>query len=120
MQYSKAFPSKYVSARALKAGGPLRTKIRAVTSDTIFGDPKIVAELDNGQRWTMSATGSAPLAKAFGDDMDAWVDKPIELSVAEIENNGRVIECVLATVLNSAPDSEPAPKRQDSESGLPF
>jgi hypothetical protein len=86
--------------------GPVQVVITAV-SEGQFEKP--VLDFDDGTRLSINSTNNRVLMKAYGFDSDAWVGKTIELTLGEIEYQGKMQASILVKPI-SPPIEKKAPK----------
>jgi hypothetical protein len=111
---------KYSGSTFLKTddvrGGPLQERIASVVMGK-YEKPDIVFE--SGDRLPVNATNNKALIRAYGIDSDAWIGHVVELSLGEIEYQGRPQEAVLVRPI-SKPKPEPdAPAKKAPKKAPP-
>jgi len=96
---SELFPSKYLRASDL-AGKYMRATISKVEVIDVGGqgkaeDTKPVLSLKNRSKaLVMNKTNSYALAKAYGDELDDWVGKEVEVYPDVTQMQGRTVDCI--------------------------
>jgi hypothetical protein len=95
MTVGEMFPSKYYKAGDL-AGGSLTLKIREVRPEVMGdGTKKWVLDFVRGEKGlVMNKTNANVLVALYGEDVDEWVGKSIQLTAATTEFGGKTVECI--------------------------
>ena len=122
--------SKYSGAAFLKAGDvKVNGSIRVVIADIQVGKyEKPDVSFTDGTKLSLNATNNKILCQAYGTDGDDWIGKEIELSLGEIEYQGKPQEAVLVKPISppiekKPPPPKPKPKNSgggDMDDEIPF
>ena len=128
MDMSKYAGSAFLSLDDVQ-DGPIRGEITVVE---IGNYNKPVLSFSNGFRFSLNATNTATLLKAFGNESGDWIGERIELYAGEAPYQGGMTPSVLARALTHEPDDEkpkkpkqskPVPKRSEEaamDDKIPF
>jgi hypothetical protein len=83
---------------------------------------KLDLTFEDGSKIGLNATNGRILAKAWGWDSDALIDKQVELSVGTVPYDGKDVESIkLRPVTVATPVNERViPKRPDPDEDIPF
>jgi hypothetical protein len=79
--------------------GALRMQIAGVREGR-FEKPDLI--FTSGDVLSLNATNNQALVRAYGRDSDGWIEKEIELSLGEIEYQGRMRPAVLVRPISPA------------------
>jgi hypothetical protein len=123
--------SKYSGAAFLKVGdvkvnGPIRVAIVDIEEGK-YGKPDLT--FDDGTKLSLNATNNKTLCRAYGTDSGEWIDKTIELTLGEIEYQGKPQEAVLVQPVSPPIEKKPPvkaalkpepDKRGDMDDEIPF
>ena len=107
MDINGAFPSKYLKASDL-AGQTVTVTISDIVVETVGQgedqtDKPIVYFAGKEKGVVLNVTNSKAIAKAYGDETDEWVGKPIEVYPDTTPYKGDIVDCIRVRVPNSAP-----------------
>ena len=123
MKVSEVFVSTYLKAADLN-NQTKRAVIDSVTIETMRdGAKKPVLWFKNAERGlVLNKTNADTLAESFGDDMDAWIGKRIELFAMRVQGpNGMVDGIRLRALIPPAPAKpEPATATVSDDRGPDF
>jgi hypothetical protein len=94
--------SPYSGAAFLKVGdvkvnGPMRVVI-ADAQVGKYGKPDLT--FDDGTKLSLNATNNRTLCRAYGTESDDWIGKEIELTLGEIEYQGKPQEAVIVNPIS--------------------
>ena len=94
--------SPYSGAAFLKVGdvkvnGPIRVTIVDVQVGK-YGKPDLT--FDDGSKLSLNATNNRILCRAYGMESADWISKEIELSLGEIEYQGKPQEAVIVNPIS--------------------
>jgi hypothetical protein len=116
--------SQYNGAAFLKVGDvKVNGPIRVVIADIVlgkYGKPDV--SFSDGTKLSLNATNNKILCQAYGAEGDDWIGKEIELSLGEIEYQGKPQQAVLVKPISPPIEKKP-PKRKpggDMEDEIPF
>ena len=120
MDMGKYLGNTFLKVEDIKASGPVRLKIADVAEGR-FNKPDL--HFDDGTILSLNATNGRTLTRAYGAESDDWVGKQVELSLGEIQYQGKPQEAVLVKpvsppIENKAP-AKASPKR-DFNDDVPF
>ena len=130
MKASELFPSKYIRAGDVRA--PVRVTIADYRIEEIGQekDRRAVLYFRNAEKGlVLNKTNTGTLADAFGDEMDDWIGKPIEVYRGEASYQGRVVGAVRVRAigegpverLGSTPPPQPSPHVDEpTDDDIPF
>jgi hypothetical protein len=79
-----------------------------------YGKPDL--EFDDGTKLGVNSTRNRTLVNAYGGESDDWLNKEIELSVGEVEYEGKMLESIIVKPISPPIKKKPKPKPKD-ESG---
>jgi hypothetical protein len=102
-RYSGAAFNKPGDVRA----GPRRVAIIDVTEGK-YGRPDL--EFDDGTKLSVNATNNRTLVAAYGANSDDWLNKEIELSLGELEYDGKMNEAIIVKPISPPIEKKPVPK----------
>lgn len=125
MRVSQAFPSKYLKCSDLQ-GRTVTVTISTVEMETLGEDHRPVVYFKGKQKGlVLNKTNAGVIADMYGDDTDAWEEKPITLRPARVDFRGeRVdairVEFIQPPVRQAAPPVQPQqqPARGSLESEM--
>jgi hypothetical protein len=98
--FSEVFPSNYLKASDLN-GRRKSLIIHKVLMEEIGedGTKKPVIEFDNtDKRLVLNKTNGSVIAEAYGDEMDKWTGKPIELFPSKVQFSGRLVDAIRVSI----------------------
>jgi hypothetical protein len=87
----KKYAGEYFLKVADVKDGPIRETIAGVREGK-FKKPDLIFE--SGSILSVNPTNVATLIRAYGDESDGWINKEIELSLGEVEFEGKPQEMV--------------------------
>lgn len=91
------YPSKnsdHIKADDLK-GHEVKAKIASYEIADFSGDKKVVLTFSGKDKTlVMNKTNSKTIAGAFGDDIDGWIDKEINLYPSTTQFDGKDVPCI--------------------------
>lgn len=113
MNVNDAFPSKYLSAKDLQNREHTLT-ISAITMEEMNGDrgkqSKPVAFFRGAQKGlVLNKTNSLTIAAAYGDEMMAWIGRPIVVFPAMDRVAGEMKPCIRVRPVFAGAAQAPAP-----------
>jgi hypothetical protein len=85
--------------------GPLQSRVAAVTVGK-YDKPDVCFE--DGTKLSANATNTRALIRAYGADSDGWIGHTVELSLGEIEYQGRMQAAILVRPISKAEGGEQA------------
>ena len=110
--------SQYNGAAFLKVGDvKVNGPIRVVIADIVlgkYGKPDV--SFSDGTKLSLNATNNKILCQAYGAEGDVWIGKEIELSLGEIEYQGKPQQAVLVKPIS--PPIEKKPPRRKPGGGM--
>jgi len=109
MKVSEFMGSQFLRVEDLKETGPFRATIVDVKLGK-FDKPD--AYLGDGSILSLNTTNCRTLGRAYGDESDDWRGCEVELSIGEVEYQGRMTETILVK-----PISKPPPKPRAGNGG---
>jgi hypothetical protein len=108
----------------VKVNGPIRLVITSAAEGQF---DKLDLTFDDGTRLSLNVTNTRALARAYGTDDADWIGKEIELTVGEIEYQGKLQESILVKPISPPIEKRPPPKpkgesdkRGDLDDEIPF
>jgi hypothetical protein len=105
-QYSGA---AFLKVGDVKVNGPIQVVIADIVLGT-YGKPDVT--FTDGTKLSLNATNNKILCQAYGTESDDWIGKEIELSLGEIEYQGKPQEAVLVKPI-SPPKRKPGGDMED-------
>lgn len=117
MRMSDAFPSNYVKAQDLQ-GRTVTATIADCRMEDFGGEEKPVLYFQGKEKGlVLNKTNASAIVSAYGDETTAWAGRPVELFVARVMFQGRMVDGIRVRVpAPAAPEPAPAPHA----SGEPF
>jgi hypothetical protein len=100
----------------VKASGPIRERIISV-SEGQYGKPNVA--FDDGSQLSLNATNCRTLARAYGFESGDWIDKEVELTLGEIQYQGKPQEAILVNPISPPIENKASPK-PDFDDEIPF
>ena len=122
MRMSEYMGSPFLRVDDLKQSGP----IKATIADVRLGKfDKPDAYLSDGSVLSLNATNCRTLGRAYGDESDDWLGREIELSVGEVDYQGKPTEAILVKPISPPIVRKTAPKPTagnggDMDDAIPF
>lgn len=112
MKGSDIFPSKYIKADDLK-GRDVSVNIDRATMETLGNEQKLVLYFIGKEKGMIcNKTNFGRIAYLYGDETDAWADKPIILTAEFVEFQGKTVKGLrVRPPTNHVPD-KPAPRKE--------
>ena len=126
MRVSSAFPSKYLQSDDL-GGKSVNVTIERYTVEEVGQKREQKPVLyfkgkDKGM--VLNKTNANNIAAAYGDEMDDWKGRQIQLFTALVDFQGQTVEAIRARVMKDMPKAKPAPVDAevppDFEDEVPF
>ena len=126
MKMSSAFPSRYLRAADLD-GRKVRLRMSHVEMEDVAGtgpdSTKPVLYFKGKKKGlVLNVTNARTIASTYGDDMDAWEDRQIELYPTETEFQGKLVPCLRVGIPSSLPPQAgigpPPPRGPEGEISL--
>jgi hypothetical protein len=114
MDLSKYIGNVFLKVDDIKASGPIQVAITDVTEGR-FGKPDLT--FDDGTRFSCNSTNVRVLVRAYGKESNNLIDKQIELSLGEVEFEGKPQEAILVKPVSQAIN---APPKAEFDDGVPF
>ena len=113
MNFNDEFPSKYLKAGDL-GGGTISAIIAGFTRDEEGKINKPIVLFKNATKgWVLNKTNGLTIQAAYGDDMNLWIGRPVELFATMVPFEGKnvpAIRCrIPGTDVFGAPVQEQAP-----------
>ena len=94
MRVSEAFPSNYLKASDLQGKNVVVTINHIVMEDVGDDHKPIVYFQGKAKGLVLNKTNANNIVVLYGDDMDAWIGKPITLFPAMVDFQGRTVEAI--------------------------
>lgn len=111
----------FLKLAAVKVNGPLRL-FTVEAKEGQYG--KLDLEFDDHTTLSLNVGNTRAMARAYGDDYGEWGDKEVELSVGEVEFEGKPTESIILKPISPAtPKKPPKPKGargDDMDDEVPF
>src|SRR5215831_4601389 len=115
MHMTKYAASTFIKVDAL-AGGSLRKTITDVEEGK-FDKP--VATFEDGSKLSLNKTNVRTLIRAFGDDSNDWIDRPVELYAGTVsDKNGEPMPSVLVRPIPPLAAAKAIPGPQPARAAL--
>lgn len=109
MKLSEAFPSRFLKAQDVSA--PARATIAGVAMEDL-GDARkpVLTFQGRSKQLVVNLTNGRMLAAYFGDEMNAWIGKEIEIYADKTNMKGQIVDCLRVRVPQApaAPFQAPA------------
>ena len=120
MLISNAFPGAYLKAQDLQ-GRTVAVTIADCRMEDLGGEEKPVLYFQGKDRGMVrNKTNASAIVSAYGDDTSAWIGRPLELFVARVSFQGRMVDGlrvrVPAPATHAAPQPAPAMQQQHAAS----
>lgn len=110
MLISNAFPGNYLKAADLQ-GRTVTVAVSDCRMEDLGGEEKPVLYFQGKDRgMVLNKTNASAIVSAYGDDTGAWVGRPLDLFVARVSFQGRMVDGLRVRV--PAPAPQPAPPIQ--------
>lgn len=109
MKMSKMFPSKYLKSADL-AGKRIRLVIDDARLEEVGADKdqKPVLYFQRAKKgMVLNVTNGNLIAAAYGDDSKDWKGKPVELYVAKVRYQGKMVDGLHVSIPEGAVEPEP-------------
>lgn len=107
MKMSDAFPGSYLKAPDLQ-GRTVAATIADVRMEDLGGEEKPVLYFVGKDRGlVLNKTNAGALVSAYGDETTAWTGQPVELFVARVMFQGRMVDGIRVRVPAPAPQAAP-------------
>jgi hypothetical protein len=96
--------------------GPITVTITDV-SEGKYDKPNL--HFKDGSRLSINTTNNRVLVRAYGHDSDDWVGKQIELTVGEVEFQGKIQDSILVNPISPTIENKKSPK-SDLDDDIPY
>jgi hypothetical protein len=107
MRISDAFPGSYLKAPDLQ-GRTVSAAIAEVRLEDLGGEEKPVLYFQGKDRGlVLNKTNAGALVSAYGDETTAWTGQRVELFVARVMFQGRMVDGIRVRVPAPAPQATP-------------
>lgn len=115
MKMSQAFPSKYLCAADLLSRNVIVT-INNITMERLGNDNKPIVYFANKQKGlALNKTNGMVISIVYGDDMDMWIGKKIELFGTQVEFQGKMVDAIRVRVPTALAQPAVTDSRQDNQ-----
>ena len=85
MKLDEAFPSNYVKSSDIK-GRDVKVIIDDYKMEELGDERKLVLYFQHASKgMVLNKTNASEIAEFYGDDLDKWIGRPIELYVARVD-----------------------------------
>lgn len=107
MRLSEMFPSNLLKSQdVIDSGGEMSLTISKVEMKTFerddnSKDTKPLIYFEEDKQMVCNKTNAGIIAELYGDDTDAWIGKPITLTVKDVEFQGKTVLGIRVKNLNS-------------------
>lgn len=123
MRVSEAFPSTYLKAADLQGRTAVVMIDHCDIEDVGSGDRKPVLYFQGKEKGlVLNKTNANNIALLYGDDMEEWSGRQIELFEAMVDFQGKTVPAIRVRPprRNAAPKPPPAAPAQDLDDEIPF
>jgi hypothetical protein len=116
MDMSKFSGAAFLKVGDVKVNGPIRVVIADIELGK-YGKPDV--SFNDGTKLSLNATNNKILCRAYGTESDGWIGKEIELTVGEIEYQGKPQEAIIVQTVSPPIETKamPMPKKRKKAVG---
>lgn len=116
MDIKKYIPNVFLKVDHVKASGAIRVKVTGI-SEGQYDKPNLA--FNDGSQLSLNATNCRTLARAYGTESDDWIGKEVELTLGEIQYQGKQQEAILVKPISPPIENKASPK-PDLNDEIPF
>ena len=115
MRMNDAFPSKFLKAADLQ-GQAVKVVIESISFEDIGDDAEkpVMRFRDKAKGLVLNITNAKMIESAYGEEMDNWAGKAIELYPTKTNFRGEIVDCLRVRL------EAPPPAAVDPEEEVPF
>jgi hypothetical protein len=116
MRIDKYLKNNFLNVEDIKASGPIRGTIAAVTAGRF---EKLNLIFDDGTQVSCNQTSCKALARAYGKESDNWIGKEVEVTLGNILYDGEMSEAILIKPISPPIEKKASPPSQFGDE-IPF